>query len=200
LNAAGLNQRLMLAFSTLGLMPVASARVAYQPAWLGTKVTLKGVPEIEAALKAAPEKFWSELTAAVNVVAAKVQRTAKMNAPVGLGRLRASIVMRPAVRAGAAVRAEVNAGANYAYFIETGLGRSGRSIERHLAPIAPEYARLYGLVAEGGKAHDREVYFMWVNIRHQPFLFPALEAMREPAHGMFVAAAKRAMAQVKVKK
>src|SRR5882672_10155123 len=43
--AAGSNQRVIPGLSTSGLIPVASARVEYQPAIDGVYVTLKGSPE-----------------------------------------------------------------------------------------------------------------------------------------------------------
>lgn len=162
-------------------------------------VTIKGIPEVKAALDKCPDVFMDELVRAVNALAVKVQAKAKMNAPTRLNRLRQSIHMQPAARLGFSVVGRVNAGVDYAYFIETGLGRSGRPIKRHLAPIAPEYARAYGLIPKGGRAHDREVYFMWVDILHQPFLFPALEAVRTMAKSEFTNAARTAIAKVQHK-
>ncbi len=101
-------------------------------------VSIPQLPALQEAFKRAPEITATAVVGAVNRSLVGYQATAKQLAPVSSGRLRSSILIRPATRTGSRIEGSVGTNVRYATWQEAGTGIYGP----RRAPIRPRSAKM----------------------------------------------------------
>ena len=124
---------------------------------------VEGDKEIQRKIEILAEKNIAALRGVITKSCLVVEGKAKKNAPVVFNRLRSSIT-HEVKKEGKGYMGKVGTDVKYAPAVEFGT-------KPHLAPIAAEYARKYGIPVPKGK----DYVVIKVSGKAQPFLFPALK-------------------------
>lgn len=149
---------------------------------------IKGIPEVQAALKTASAEKIAQIRNCVNAAALNVQGRARKNAPVNLGFLRSQIRVSFPVAASPVIISEVISGAPYSEAVEYGT-KPHDIYPRNAKTLAGRASRYKGTLNPYGsgqlpqKSKDGSYAVFGKHVHHpgtkaHPYMYPALEAER----------------------
>jgi len=130
---------------------------------IGMHAKIEGDVEIQRKIAELARKCPEALRGVITKSCMSVENKAKKKAPRAFSRL-ATAITYEVKKEGIGYVGKVGTNVKYAPFVEFGT-------KPHLAPIAAEYARKYGIPVPKGKDH----VVIKVSGKAQPFLFPALK-------------------------